>query len=168
MPDMNDKSPDKSPDTRLRHELRALLLKRNAHLSFEDVIEAFPIAAINERPPNTPYTFWHLVEHLRIAQADILDFIHNPHYQARDWPEGYWPDTAATATGDQWHASIDAFQRDRAALVALVDDPHVDLHAELPHAPGYTILREILVIADHNAYHIGELGILRQVMDLWD
>ncbi len=156
-----------TPEERLRTELRALLAGRNAHMTLEEAVADFPAEAINRRPPNTPYTYWHLLEHLRIAQEDILDFIVNPQYEERPWPAGYWPDPAAEATVVQWQESITAFQLDRAALLALVDDPAVDLFAELPHAPGYTILREILLAGDHNAYHIGEMGILRGVEGLW-
>jgi hypothetical protein len=107
------------------------------------------------------------VEHLRIAQWDILDFIRNANYVALQWPAGYWPDPEAQATAEEWEDSLGRFRADRAALVAMAADPNVNLYAELPHAPGYTILREILVVADHNAYHIGELAILRQVLDAW-
>ena len=153
--------------TLIRQQLQQLLDGRNAHMTFDDAVANFPPDLINARPPNVPYSFWHLVEHLRIAQWDILDFIHNANYTALQWPAGYWPDPEAQATAEQWEDSLARFRADRAALVALVNDPEVDLYAELPHAPGYTILREILVVADHNAYHIGELAILRQVMDAW-
>jgi hypothetical protein len=127
----------------------------------------FPLEHINSHPPNVPYTFWHLLEHLRIAQADILDFILNPAYQSLPWPEGYWPDPEAQASAANWEQTLAAFTADQEQLLKLAQDPEVDLLAELPLSPGYTILREIMVAADHNAYHIGELGILRQVMGLW-
>lgn len=156
------------PQQRLRTELRALLAGRNAHMSFEDAVADFPLAAINDRPANVPYTYWHLVEHLRIAQADILAFIQNPDYEMPEWPAEYWPAPDAQANEHDWEESIAAFLLDRAALVALLDDPTIDLAAELDHAPGYTIVRELMLAADHNAYHIGELGILRQVEGLWE
>ena len=151
----------------IRQQLQQLLDGRNAHLTFDDAVADFPLELINTRPPKVPYTFWHLVEHLRIAQWDILDFIRNPNYQALDWPAGYWPDPAAQATAEEWQNSLTLFRADRDQLSALIEDTETDLYAELPHAPGYTILREIMVVADHNAYHIGELAILRQVMDAW-
>jgi len=151
----------------LRDQLKQLLDGRNAHLTFDDAVADFPLELINSRPPNVPYTFWHLVEHLRIAQWDILDFIRNAAYKPLDWPAGYWPDPAAEATAEAWQQSVESFRADKAQLVAMIDDPEVDLFVELAHAPGYTILREINVVSDHNAYHIGELAILRQVMDAW-
>ena len=154
-------------DSLLREQLQQLLDGRNAHLTFDEAVADFPLELINTRPTNVPYTFWHLVEHLRIAQWDILDFIRNPNYTALDWPAGYWPDPAAEATAEEWQASLTHFRAVRDQLSAMIQDPEVDLYAELPHAPGYTILREINVVADHNAYHIGELAILRQVMDAW-
>lgn len=155
-------------DQALREQLVALLSKRQAHLSFDDAVADFPLDQINTRPPNVPYTPWHLVEHLRIAQWDILDYIVNSDYVAPKWPEAYWPDPAADADEATWNQSITAFNHDRQALVAIVQDPDTDLYAQIPHgAPGHNILREILVVSDHNAYHIGELAILRQVMDNW-
>ena len=154
-------------DARLRYELQQLLAGRNAHMTFEEATADFPLEHINTKPGSVPYTFWHLVEHLRIAQHDILVFVIDPAHDSPAWPEGYWPDPAAKATPQQWQASLDAFLADRTALAALAEDPAVDLLAELPHAPGYTVLREIALAADHNAYHIGELGILRQTMGLW-
>jgi hypothetical protein len=165
---MNNEPLISSPDERWRAELRALLAGANAHMAFEDAVSDFPLLAINQRALNVPYSFWQLLEHLRIAQADILDFITNAGYVAPEWPAGYWPDPEAQATPEAWHESIAAFQRDRAALLEIIADPETDLTAELAHAPGYTIAREILLVADHNAYHLGELGILRQVMSLWD
>ena len=151
----------------LRQQLQQLLDGRNAHMTLDDAVTDFPLELINVRPENVPYTFWHLVEHLRIAQWDILDFIVNSEYKARDWPAGYWPDPEAEATAEDWHHSLTHFRGDRDRLSAMIQDPDVDLSAELAHAPGYTILREIMVVADHNAYHIGELAILRQVLDAW-
>lgn len=151
----------------LRDQLLQLLEGRNAHMTFEEAVADFPLTMINVHPPNVPYTFWHLIEHLRIAQWDILDFINNPNYVNLTWPEGYWPDPASTASIKEWHDTIERFISDRGKLADLIRNEKIDLYAELKHAPGYTILREILVVADHNAYHIGELGILRQVMDAW-
>jgi len=158
---------DLTNDARSRHELVKLLSGRNAHMTLADATADFPIEHINSRPPNVPYTFWHLIEHIRIAQADILDFIINPGYEARDWPAGYWPGVDAETDEAGWRNTLDAYEEDMNRLAAIVEDPASDLFAELPHAPGYTICREIMVAADHTAYHTGELGILRQVMNLW-
>jgi hypothetical protein len=154
-------------DKILREQLKQLLDGRNAHMSFDDAVADFPLELINTRPPNVPYTFWHLVEHLRIAQWDILDFCRNPDYQHIEWPAGYWPAPGAEATAEDWQHTVESFRADKAQLLALIEDPAVDLLADLPHAPGYSLLREINVVADHNAYHVGELGILRQIMNAW-
>ena len=164
---MNQTTENLTPEERTRHELLQLLIGRNAHMALADATADFPMEHINSRPPNVPYTFWHLVEHLRIAQSDILEFIRDADYVSPEWPSGYWPAPDAQATADAWQGSLVAFHEDQDQLSAFVKDPEVDLLAELPHAPGYTILREILVVADHNAYHVGELAILRQLMDLW-
>ncbi len=151
----------------LREQLIQVLTGRNAHFTFNDAVKDFPVDKINERPPNVPYTPWHLVEHLRIAQWDILEFTVNPDHVSPKWPEGYWPDRQATADADAWQASLTAFRSDLKAIVGIVLDPEIDLSSEIPHAPGYTYLREVLLVADHNAYHIGEFCILRQVMGTW-
>lgn len=155
------------PDNVVREQLLALLQGRQAHMSFDDAVRDFPLEHINTRPPNVTYTPWHLLEHLRIAQWDILEFIRNPNHVSPAWPDGYWPDEAYEADEDQWQETIAAFRSDQSSLEEMVKDSEIDLYADLPHAAGYNILREILVVADHNAYHIGELGILRQVMAAW-
>ena len=152
----------------LRQQLVNALSARQAHLLFESAIEGFPPDHYNAMPPNLPYSFWHLLEHLRITQADILDYIENPNYQYLKHPDDYWPPPDALADSAAWQLTIDAFLSDRAALVAIVLDPARDLMAQIPHGqPGHTILREILVIAAHNSYHIGEFGILRATLGLW-
>ena len=155
-------------DQHVREQLVNALAKRQAHQSFDTAIEGFPPKHYNTRPPHTPYTFWHLLEHLRIAQADILDYIENPDYQYRKFPDDYWPAVDALADSAIWQQSINVFRADLAALVAIVQDPARDLYAQIPHGEsGHTILREVLVVAAHNSYHIGEFGILRGTLDLW-
>lgn len=156
-----------STDQVIRDQLLALLRGGNAHMTFDDAVAGFPLEHINTHPPQVPYTFWHLLEHLRLTQWDILDFIRNPNYQYLPWPAGYWPAPDALADPVQWAQTIADFHADLQAIEALVKDPQTDLTAPLPHAPDYTIFREILLVADHNAYHIGELGILRQIVGLW-
>ena len=151
----------------LREQLIQVLTGRNAHFTFNDAVKDFPVDKINERPPNVPYTPWHLVEHLRIAQWDILEFTVNPDHVSPKWPEGYWPDRDAIADVGTWQASLAAFRSDLKAVEEIVLDPDIDISSEIPHAPGYTYLREVLLVADHNAYHIGEFCILRQVMGTW-
>ena len=151
----------------LREQLLQLLRGRNAHLSFEDAVSSFPPESINTKPPNVLYTPWHLVEHIRIAQWDILEFMRDPEHISPKWPEGYWPPPDEVTNESGWKRSIESFGTDLKDLEAMVQDDEIDLMAELPHAPGYTYLREILLVADHNAYHIGEFSILRQIMGTW-
>lgn len=136
-------------------------------MTFDEAIAGFPAAAINSRPPNVPYTPWHLLEHLRIAQWDILEYVRNPRHVSPAWPEGYWPARDALATPERFAETIAAFRGDRRALRQLVADPATDLFAVLSGTPGHTILREVRIVADHNAYHVGEFAILRQVMGTW-
>ncbi len=154
-------------DDRLRADLLRLLQADDAHMTFEDAVADFPADAINRRPPNVGYTPWHLVEHLRLTQVDILEYIRDPEWVSPDWPIGYWPDPSAEATPAQFAASVEQFLADRAALAELVADPASDLLAPIPHTPGHSILREVRIVADHNAYHVGEFAILRQVMGTW-
>lgn len=155
-------------DQHTRQQLVNFLTVRQAHMTIEDAVKNFPMAHINTRPQGVQYTFWHLLEHLRICQWDILDYIRNPNYQNMDWPREYWPELDAVADEAGWNHTIAQFIADRDALVAIINDPQTDLYAPIPHGyDGHTILREILVVGDHNAYHIGELGILRQTLGLW-
>jgi len=155
------------PNTVLREQLLHLLRGGNAHMSFDEAVADFPMRFINARPPNVPYTPWHLIEHLRIAQWDILEFVRNPAHVSPDWPEGHWPPREAQADRQTWDNTIAAFREDLQAVQDMAADPAIDLFAAIPHAPSYTIFREILLVADHNAYHIGEFAILRQVMGTW-
>lgn len=151
----------------LRQELLALLRGGNAHMDFDEVVADFPLDHINRKAPNVPYTPWHFLEHMRITQWDILEFIRNPRHVSPDYPQGYRPSPDAMTDRSGWRKTIEAFRTDLKALEEMVADISLDLFAPIPHAPGYTIFREIILVADHNAYHIGELAILRQVMELW-
>ena len=154
-------------ESTVREQLLQLLSGGNAHMSFDQAVKDFPPEAINDKPTNVSYTPWHLLEHVRIAQWDILEFIRDPDHVSPDWPSGYWPRNEEEATEESWQQTVGHFHSDLNSLREIVRDPDTNLTARLPHAPGYTILREILVVSDHNAYHIGELGILRQVMGWW-
>ena len=154
-------------DAVLRHQLAELLDGVGTRMPFEEAVADFPDDAINLRAPNVDYTPWHLIEHLRLIQADILDYVVNPDYVGVEWPAGYWPARDATATRAEFDASISGFLADKAALRALVMDPARDLFAVIPGTPGHTLLREVRVDADHNAYHVGEFAILRQIMGTW-
>jgi hypothetical protein len=155
-------------DEVLRTQLVNMLLKRQAHMLFEDAVAKFPEEMMNGRPPHVPYSFWHLLEHIRICQYDILDYIRNPAYQAPNFPDDLWPDADLDTDLAGWQATIEQFYADRQALVDIVQNPDTDLYTPIPHGwDGHNVLREIIIVADHNAYHIGEFAILRQTMALW-
>ena len=154
-------------DHALREHLVALLTKEMAHAGFEAAVKGFPVERINERVDGMEYSAWELLYHLRITQWDILDFSRNPEYQTLEWPKGYWPDPQARASAEEWSGEIEAFRRHLAAMVALVEKPDTDLFAMIPHGSGQTILREALLVAGHNAYHVGQLILLRKLMGVW-
>lgn len=154
-------------DQVLREQLIQLLRSRNAHMSLENAVADFPMEAINQRPPNVPYTPWHLLEHIRITQWDILEFIRNPKHISPAWPKGYWPEQDTEADPSDWDKTLRSYRADLDALEEMVRDPKTDLFTPIPHGDGQNILREILTVADHSAYHTGEFGILRQVMETW-
>lgn len=155
-------------DAILREQLVNLLVKRQAHMIFEDAVKDFPEHAINLKATNVDYSFWHLLDHIRFCQWDILDYIRNPDYVSVEFPKGYWQPLDSTCTLEQWNNTIEQFYADRQALVDIINDPNTDLHAQIPHGKEeHNILREINIAGQHNAYHIGEFGILRSVMGLW-
>jgi hypothetical protein len=154
-------------DKVVREQLLYLLRGGNAHLTFDQAVVDFPLGYINTQPPKVSYTPWHLLEHIRIAQSDILEFVRDPDHVSPPWPDGYWPPLDEEADEAQWGQTLSDFRADLRALQELVEDPNRSLYTDLPHAPGYTVLREILLVADHNAYHIGEFAVLRQVMGTW-
>lgn len=155
-------------DQSLRNHVLYLLRMQGAHMTFDDAVAEFPEHLINTFPPNVPYSPWHLVEHLRICQWDILEYTINPRHKSPPWPEGYWQPKDAKADWTTWTKSIEQFRRDLQAMQDFVADPNTDLITPIPHGyGGHTVLREALLLADHNAYHVGELAILRQVMGAW-
>lgn len=154
-------------DALLRQQLIGRLRGRGAHMPFEEAVSDFPIERINDAFPNGTYSAWGLIEHLRIAQFDILDYTRNPEYRHLQWPAEYWPAPEKQASAAEWQATVQAFLDDQAALIALVEDPATDLYAAIPWGGDHTVLREVLIVCDHNAYHIGELAIMRQVMGAW-
>lgn len=150
-------------DPVLRKELLSLLKGGQAHGGYK-AIEDFPPEHINTKIPNMQYTFWHLLEHIRRAQKDILEFIHNPTYEALRWPQDYWPAEDEMADELAWQTTLDGIRLDMADLQRIVQDESIDLLSELPFASGYTYLRELLLVADHNAYHLGEFSIVRGIL----
>lgn len=155
------------PDTILRRQLIGLLGGGNAHMVFAEIIADFPLDSINGKAPDIPYSPWQFLEHMRIAQWDILEFIRNPDHVSPQYPEGYRPRSDEMADAELWRKTLDCFTADLTALQDMVADQDIDLFLPIPHAPDYTILREVLVIASHNSYHMGELALLRQIMGLW-
>jgi hypothetical protein len=156
-------------DKELRNQLTHMLSVRQAHMDLEDAAADFPVDQINTRPANCDYTFWHLLEHIRLCQFDILDYIRSDNYRWPTFPDDFWPNASSTANLADWQRALVQFYADRQALVDIINDPGVDLLAPLPNSKEHqhNILREVNVIANHNAYHTGELGILRQILGLW-
>jgi hypothetical protein len=154
-------------DAALRKQLLRLLAGEDAHMTFEEAVADFPDEAINERPPNVAYSPWQLLEHIRLTQLDILDYVTNPDYVEQSWPADYWPDPEAMATPGEFAETIRQYLADREALSELVSDSGRDLFAVIPKSRGHTLLREIRIVSDHTAYHVGEFAILRQVVGTW-
>jgi hypothetical protein len=154
-------------ETTLRRELVRLLETRDAHMTFADAVADFPDDAINRQPPNVDYTPYHLLEHLRLVQFDLLDYATNPDYREKPWPEGAWPAPGTTATRAEFDRSIEGYLADRRELRRLIEDRATDLFRVIPGSPGHTLLREIRLAGDHCAYHVGEFAVLRQVMGTW-
>ena len=154
-------------DTIVREQLRTLLEGGNAHMTFDEAIANFPHEQMNTKPQNVPYTLWQLLEHIRMAQWDILEFIRNPQYVSPPWPEGYWPVESVQADEVAWEKTLVSFRADLQSLLIMVSDSEVNLYSPIPHGNGQNILREILVVADHSAYHISEFATFRQVMATW-
>ncbi len=155
-------------DAALRQHLVTLLSGKGAHVDFDKAIAGLPVALRGKRPRGLSFTPWRLLEHMRIAQSDILGFSRDAKHVSPDWPEGYWPKGDAPPTAKAWNQSIAAFHRDAEAVKALVSDPATDLYAPIPHGDGQTILREVLLVADHNSYHLGELVLLRRLLGAWN
>ncbi len=154
----------------LRKHVLYLLRGGGAHLSFDQAVANFPPKLRGAKVPGAPYTAWQLLEHLRICQWDILEFSRNPKYVCAKFPDGYWPKTVAPPSATAWDKSVRHFRADLAALQKLVSDPRVDLFARVNHPEAtaeHTLLREALLTADHNAYHIGQLMLLRKLLGAW-
>lgn len=151
----------------LRQHLLSLLKGGNAHTDFEAAVKDLPVGVRGTRPQGAEHSPWEVLEHMRIAQWDILEFSRNPHHQSPEFPEGYWPHTPAPPDKTAWNKSVQAFRKNLQAMCDLVADKGADLFAKIPHGDGQTILREALLVADHNAYHLGELILLRRLLGAW-
>src|SRR5438132_8889 len=156
-----------SKDQGLREHLLYLLGGGGAHLDFDAAVANLPAELGGARAADVPHTPWRLVEHMRIAQWDILEFSRNSKYVSLAFPEGYWPEGDAPPDAAAWDKSLAGFRTDLQAMQELVANPATDLFARIPHGDGQTILREALLIADHNAYHLGQLVMLRRVLGAW-
>ena len=156
-----------STDDALRSHLIELLDGGHAHLTFEKAVADLPAALRGKKAPGLPHTPWRLVEHMRIAQWDILAFSRDSAHKSPPFPDGYWPEGDAPPDAAAWDRSVDAFRKDLEAMQRLVSDPKTDLFAVIPHGEGQTILREALLVADHNAYHLGQLVTVRRLLGAW-
>ena len=155
-----------SQDVLLRDQL-IVFLHGEAHMSFNEAVKDFPVNNINTVFPNGNYTSWHLLEHIRFTQHDILDFIRNARYKEPHWPDDYWPRKEKKATKKEWETTIKRYRADISVLEKLVKDQKNNLFAKIPWGNRQTLFREILLIGDHTAYHIGEFAIMRQAMGTW-
>ena len=154
-------------DRALRQHLIYLLTDGGAHTKFEDVITAIPAKLRGQTPAAMPHSPWMLLEHMRIAQWDILEFSRNPKYKSPEWPESYWPPTEAPPNAAAWNESVKNFRKDLKSLENLIADTNTDLFAKIPWGDGQTILREALLVADHNAYHLGQLVDVLRLLGAW-
>lgn len=156
------------PDHSLREHLLELLSGGHAHAKFEDAIKGLPAKLRGAKPSNFPHSPWMLLEHLRLAQWDILEFGRNEKHKSPKWPEGYWPKAEAPASDQAWTKSVKQFGSDLNAMKELVKNPKTDLFAKIPWGDGQTILREALLVADHNAYHVAQLVDVRRLLGAWE
>ena len=154
-------------DHALRTQLAAALDWQAAHANFDAAVDGIPPEMRGHLPEGLPYSPWQLVEHLRITQWDILDFCRNPDYREIHWPDDYWPPSAEPPSAEAWDESIRGYREDRESLKALAADPAIDLFARIPHGSGQTYLRELLLVADHTAYHVGQIVAVRRLLGIW-
>ena len=151
----------------LRQHILELLNGGHAHATFDQAVKDFPPALRGKTPKGAEHSPWQLLEHLRIAQSDILEFSRDPGHRSPKWPEGYWPAKPEPPDERAWDKSVRAFRKDLKALSAMAGDETIDLFAKIPHGDGQTVLRELLLAADHNAYHIGQLIVVRRLLGAW-
>lgn len=156
-----------NPDKILREHLLYLLKGGGAHVKFDEVVENFPVKLRGQKPAGFPHSAWMLLEHMRIAQWDILDFSVNWKYKSLEFPDDYWAKTEAPPSTAAWEKSLRDFRKDLKAMQDLVADPKTDLYAKIPWGDGQTILREALLIADHNAYHLAQIVDVRRLLGAW-
>ncbi len=151
----------------MRDHLQDVLTWRAAHAEFDRAVKNVPPEMRGARPQNAPYSLWQLLEHVRRAQWDIIDFCTNQDYHTPKWPDDFWPAEPEPTEREDWQNSIDSYRRDRQAMVDLIQDEKLDPHDAIPHGEGQTYLREVLLVSDHSAYHIGQMVLLRRMMGIW-
>jgi len=154
-------------DKALRQHLLHLLKGGGAHVKFDEILSGIPAKLRGQKPAGMPHSPWMLLEHMRLAQWDILEFSRSPQHVSPDFPAGYWPRTEAPPSSAAWNKSVRNFRKDLKAMQALVANPRTDLFARIPWGDGQTILREALLVADHNAYHLGQLVDVRRLLGAW-
>ena len=147
--------------------IHEVFTEESSHMSLDEAVANFPAKQINAKAPNVPYSFWHILEHIRIAQWDLLEYARNPKHVSPGWPHGYWPAPDATTDTAGWKRTIAAIEKDLARIGKLLADPEVDIFAPVPFANNKSVMRCAFLAIDHNSYHLGEFAILRQVMNLW-
>ena len=151
----------------LPEHLIELLKGGHAHITFDDAVNEWPAKLQGVRPEGAAHSPWEVLEHMRIAQWDILEFTRNPKHVSPEFPAGYWPKTQAPPDAKAWNNTIKSFRADRDAMIKIVQNKKTDFFAPLTHGDGQTVLREVLLVADHNAYHLGELLLLRRLLGAW-
>jgi hypothetical protein len=154
-------------DLVLRQQLIELIKGGSAHVDYKKALADFPAELRGKLPKGSPHTAWQLLEHMRIAQSDILDYSRNANHKSPEWPEGYWLESPEPPDPKAWDRTVNGFCEDLRAMRKLVEDAASDLYAPLPNDSGHTLLREALLVADHNAYHLGQLLLLRRMLGAW-
>jgi len=154
-------------DGKVREQLADTLRGKGAHVPFEKAVEGFPVELAGRAVAGLPHSAWQILYHLWIAQRDILDFVRDPAYKSPAWPEGYWPKKASPDAASDWDTTVKKFRSDRAAFIELVQDAKNDLLVPIPHGDGQTLLREALLVVDHNSYHLGQLIDIRRGLNAW-
>jgi hypothetical protein len=155
------------PHHSLRQHLLELLKGGHAHATFDDALKGLSAKLRGAKPDKFPHSPWMILEHIRIAQWDILEFSRNSKHKSPKWPDGYWPKTAEPSSAEAWNESVEQIRRDNKAMQELVDDPKTDLFAKIPWGDGQTILREAMLVADHNAYHVAQIVDVRRLLGDW-
>src|SRR4051812_30756902 len=154
-------------DQLLRAQLADVLDWKHAHVGFDDVVKGIPVKLRGAVPKGFAHSIWQVVEHIRIAQHDILDFSRNPQYEEMKWPDDYWPTSPVPKSPAAWHRAVASYRADRRAMQRLVVNPRIDLLGKIPHGSGQTVLRELLLVVDHTAYHVAQILDIRRALGIW-